>query len=84
MLSTGGGCILREENYPSLHQNGRIFWLRRDLAALPRDGRPLSQNADLSAMYEVRAPRYARFADARVDNDGRLDDTLRHIKELIS
>ena len=83
VLSTGGGCILREENYPSLHQNGRIFWLRRDLAALPRDGRPLSQNADLSAMYEVRAPRYARFADAVIENSGTVPETAAAIKELL-
>lgn len=26
ILSTGGGCVTRSENYPLLHQNGTIFW----------------------------------------------------------
>ena len=43
ILSTGGGCVTRAENYAPLHQNGRIVWLRRPLAALPTEGRPLSQ-----------------------------------------
>jgi shikimate dehydrogenase len=31
VISTGGGCVTREENYPLLHQNGVIVWLRRGL-----------------------------------------------------
>ena len=81
ILATGGGCVTREENYPLLHQNGTIFWLRRDTALLPREGRPLSENADLSAMYARRAPLYARFADRVIDNDGAVDETARRILE---
>ena len=81
ILATGGGCVTREENYPLLHQNGTIFWLQRDTASLPRDGRPLSQNADLSAMYEKRAPFYARFADRTIDNNRTVDDTAQAILE---
>ncbi len=29
ILSTGGGCVTRPENYPLLHQNGTIFRLTR-------------------------------------------------------
>ena len=83
VIATGGGSVLREENYASLHQNGRIVWLRRDLAALPRAGRPLSQGADLAAMYEARKPRYARFADCIVDNDGSVADAAAKIKEAL-
>lgn len=82
VIATGGGCVLREENYDSLHQNGTIFWLRRDLGKLPREGRPLSQNADLAAMYEARKPRYERFADHAVDNDGPLPDTVQQILDV--
>ena len=73
--------MTREENYPLLHQNGTIFWLRRDTALLPREGRPLSENADLAAMYEQRAPLYARFADRIIDNDGAAEATARKILE---
>ena len=40
ILSTGGGCVTRPENYPLLHQNGTIFRLTRDLAKLQRRAGP--------------------------------------------
>ena len=60
VISTGGGCVTRPENYPLLHQNGTIVWLRRDLDKLAREGRPLSLNADLHAMYAARHSHYQR------------------------
>lgn len=84
VIATGGGCVTREENYALLHQNSVIFWLRRGLSRLPSDGRPLSQGADLHAMYEVRAPLYARFADHTADNDGSVEQTLRQIMEVMA
>jgi len=79
IIATGGGCVTREENYPPLHQNGRIFWLQRDLERLPTDGRPLSQGGKLMDMYRIREPMYRRFADMSVDNNGSLEDTVRSI-----
>ncbi len=83
VISTGGGCVTREENYPLLHQNGVIVWIRRDLNCLAREGRPLSLNADLSAMYAVRAPLYEHFADFTVENDGNAEDTVNLILEVL-
>ena len=83
VISTGGGCITREENYPLLHQNGVIVWLRRDLDKLAREGRPLSLGADLEAMYAVREPLYARFADFAVDNDAAPEETAARILEVL-
>ena len=83
VISTGGGCVTREENYPLLHQNGVIVWITRDLNSLAREGRPLSLNADLSAMYAVRAPLYERFADFTVENDGNAGDTVNSILEVL-
>ena len=68
VLSTGGGCVTREENYPSLHQNGVIFWIKRDINLLPKDGRPLSLTSDLQEMYKKRRPLYEKFADFAVEN----------------
>ncbi len=83
VIATGGGCVTREENYALLHQNGRIIWLKRDTAKLPTDGRPLSRGADLSAMYAARAPLYARFADATVENNGEVAQTIEQILEAL-
>ena len=66
-------------NYASLHQNSRIYHLIRDLSALSTDGRPLSQGADLNAMWAQREPMYTRFRDAVIDNN----DTVEHTAAAI-
>ena len=75
VIATGGGCVTREENYPLLHQNGRIFWLTRDLSLLSKEGRPLSQQISAEEMFRVRHPLYRRFADHQVENSGSPADT---------
>jgi len=79
VIATGGGCVTREENYPLLHQNGTIYWLKRDLTMLPTDGRPLSQSTALEQMYAVRKPMYERFCDCVVSNNGEAEDTVLEI-----
>lgn len=79
IISTGGGCVTQERNYPLLHQNSRIIWLQRDIQKLPLDGRPLSQVGKLEDMYNIRKPLYARFADYTVDNNRTVDETVRAI-----
>ncbi len=79
VIATGGGCVTRPENYPLLHQNGTIIWIRRDLAELPTDGRPVSQRDGVSAIYEARKPLYEQFADAVVDNSGTIGETITEI-----
>lgn len=79
VIATGGGCVTREENYPLLHQNGTIYWLKRDLESLPTDGRPLSQSIALEQMYSIRQPMYNRFCDYIVSNDGAPEDAVTEI-----
>ena len=83
IVATGGGAVLHEENYAPLHQNGVIFWLRRDLDKLERDGRPLSRAGIVNAMYEMREKRYLRFADYIIDNNRALEDTVEDIRKVI-
>ena len=85
IISTGGGCVTRAENYAPLHQNGYIIHLTRDLTRLPTEGRPISQRTDLSALWAQRREQYAAFADAVVDNNGPIGQTLMYLaKELNS
>lgn len=79
VIATGGGCVTRFDNYPLLHQNGRIIWIRRDLHTLATEGRPLSHKNRLEEMYEIRMPLYKRFADYSVINDGSVDQTIAQI-----
>ena len=76
VIATGGGCVTKSENYDLLHQNGRIIWIQRDIQHLPTDGRPLSSKNNLEAMFALRKPMYASFADYTICNDGTIDDTV--------
>ncbi len=82
VIATGGGWITRAENYPHLHQNGRIFWLQRPVSQLERAGRPLSMGADLEAMYVKRAPLYAQYADEIICNCNLPEETAQIILDL--
>ncbi len=83
VISTGGGCITRAENYELLYQNGVIIWIERALPLLAREGRPLSEGADLAEMYRRRAPFYDMFADFRIENNGTPEETLGEILEVL-
>lgn len=83
VIATGGGCVTRQRNFPLLHQNGSLFWLRRDIHQLPKDGRPLSLKNDLSQMYAVRKPMYQAFADHILENNGAPEQTVQQIIAIL-
>ncbi|MBP3478842.1 MAG: shikimate kinase [Oscillospiraceae bacterium] len=82
VIATGGGCVTRNENYPMLHQNGRIFCLNRDVEKLPTEGRPLSQAGKLSEMHRIRKPLYDRFADHHIDSNGTVEAAAEQIRKI--
>ncbi len=84
VIATGGGCVTIPANYEALHRNGTIVWLKRDLDALPTDGRPLSQAGKLEAMYQKRAPMYAAFSDFSVENTRSPEKTAEEICQRLS
>lgn len=83
VIATGGGCVTRAENYPLLHQNGRIVFIEREVAHLERAGRPLSVGADLVAMYETRLPLYRRFCDLSIKNETPPEETAARLWEML-
>lgn len=82
VIATGGGCVTQQGNYRSLHQNGRIYWLMRDIQKLPADGRPLSQVNKLADMLQARRPMYEFFADVLVDNNRSTEETVADILQM--
>ena len=86
VIATGGGAPERERNLLNLRQNGTVVYLRRDLAALSDEGRPLSQGGRIQALYERRSPIYEKAADLIADNDGTVaevvDRIAREVKKL--
>ena len=81
IISTGGGCVTRAENYAPLHQNGFMIHLVRDLQRLPNDGRPISQRTDAATLWEQRKAQYEAFADAVVENNGTIGQTIARLMQ---
>ena len=79
VIATGGGVVTRKENYPLLHQNGRIIYIKRRLDLLPTKGRPLSQKNSVQTIYQARKPLYESFADFTVNNNGKPEETVENI-----
>ena len=82
VIATGGGCVTFSINHSFLHQNGRIFWLKRDISQLPTDGRPLSQKGNLEEMYRIRKPLYESFADVIIESET-VEQAVQQIMEAI-
>ena len=82
IIATGGGCVTRKENYSLLHQNGRIYWIKRNIDILPTNGRPLSQTSKLHEMYHIRKPLYQAFSDHIIDNNSSANDAINTIINL--
>lgn len=84
VISTGGGCVTREENYDLLHQNGLIVWRKRDISQLAKKGRPISLSRDLNELYAERKPLYERFADVVIEETDSIDEAVGLILEAIT
>lgn len=83
VIATGGGAVTRAENYPSLHQNGIIIYIKRDLDKLSTEGRPLSQNGALEALFAKRKDLYERFADITVENNASPEEAAGAILDAL-
>jgi len=79
VIMTGGGVVKDIRNLAPLSGNGRIYHILRDINELSRDGRPLSQGADLAKMYEERLPMYTAFRDACAENNSTPEDAAERI-----
>lgn len=89
IISCGGGVVKRPENIGYLQQNGKIFFLNRDLAAIAgsvdKVTRPLLNSAEdrLTQLYKERMPLYLKYADYTIPVDENFDKTTEYIIELV-
>ena len=76
-----GGAILRGSNVQALKQNGRVYFLDRDLELLiPTSDRPLSSDrASIEKRYNERYDIYCASADVKINANG----TPTEVAELI-
>lgn len=81
IISTGGGCVTREENFIPLRQNGRVYQLIQPLESLATEGRVLSRGGieRLREIHAIRTPMYDRFAHHKIHHERIAPDTVKHI-----
>ena len=84
VISTGGGVVTREINLEPLAQNSLIFFIKRDISAIPTDNRPLSQKNSLADMFSKRLPMYKYFCDFEVGNDSTPEECAEKIISLFN
>ncbi len=84
IIALGGGAVLDSENHPAIRQNGKIFFIRRDVELLPTDDRPLSKSPEtLKEMQKIRLPLYQEIADVEIENNGAIEDAVKAILRYI-
>lgn len=87
VLSTGGGCVTRQENHPLLRQNGKVVFINRDISLLATDGRPISAGGEdrIKKLYEVRLPLYRAVCDFEIATGAEsvIKETAEKIAKLI-
>lgn len=83
VIACGGGVVTREENYPLLHQNGRIVYIDRPVEELSCEGRPISQAKSPAVLAAERIPLYRAWCDICVASGESPELTAKEIlKEL--
>ena len=82
VIATGGGVVTRPENLDLLRQNGRIVYIRRDLADLSSEGRPISAANRTEELFRQRREAYESWSDFEVENTG-IKKTAADIAKLL-
>ena len=81
VIATGGGAVLKLENVELLKENGIIVFIDRPLNdIMPTLDRPLSSDRNaLEERYKERYGIYSSCCDVRVENIGKVEETLNKI-----
>jgi len=63
VIATGGGIVTQPDNLGLLRQNSLIVYLKRELAELSADDRPLSSSVGVQTLAGQRLPLYEAWSD---------------------
>jgi shikimate kinase len=91
VIATGGGVVLREDNWTEMRRRGKVVWLRASLEVLAprlergRMRRPLLAHDDwqdrVKAILDARTPLYSQ-ADCIVDvTEAEPEQVAKHVME---
>jgi len=82
VIVSGGGSVLREENRLAMKSNGKIILVKRELAYLATEGRPLSKDREsLQRILDVRMPIYEELGEIVVENNEDIFAAVEKIKK---
>ena len=83
IIATGGGAVLNPTNMLRLRENGRIYFMDRELSLLSATAdRPLSSDREaLERRYLERYDRYCAECDVPISANGTIDDVVKLIRE---
>lgn len=82
VIAVGGGAVMDIKNRDALRQNGRVYYITRDIEKLETNGRPLSSSIEaLRKLKAERAPVYSTLSNKTIINDGALSDAVNFITE---
>lgn len=85
IISTGGGCVERDENKDILQNGGTVIFINRPVEDIHRNIRTsfrplLAKNKDrLFELYDRRFSKYRDFCHTEIKNTGTLMSTVRKI-----
>ena len=83
IIATGGGVVIREANMRALKKQGFILFIDRDISLLSASDptRPLSNR--LETLHTFRYPLYKKYADAIVENNGKIKEVMPTLLRII-
>ncbi len=82
IISCGGGIVVKEENYFLLKCNSTVIYNKRPLDVLCGEGRPLTAQNGVEALYEQRKNAYESLADMVISVD-KKDTREEYLKEAV-
>lgn len=82
VIAPGGGAVMNALNRSALSQNGRIYYISRELSKLATENRPLSKSLEaLELIKAEREPVYKALSDVTIRNDGDIEDAINAVAE---
>ncbi len=85
VIATGGGAVIRANNRKNLSSNSVVVWVKRELAELAVEDRPLSLGEDkLRTLFLERSPLYSSVSNIELENNGDLESVCRRALEKIN
>ena len=82
VIATGGGVVEREENRFEIRKNSLVFFIKRDLEKLSRQGRPLSKDINaVKCLFEKRKHLYKEVCCVEIENDSDIDIVVKKVIE---